>query len=98
MVVGCSVPLIGQRAGARRTLGSPPDETCAKADGFKDLDGEGVAYAAPYFYVVSSHGCGRSRGQFRLSSFVLARVQVDRRVNRSIAPAGRWPATTSRSG
>jgi len=77
MVVGDPVPLIGN-APDSRALGSPPDETCEKADDFKDLDGEGVAYAAPYFYVVGSHGCGRSRGKFRLSSFILARVRVDR--------------------
>jgi hypothetical protein len=77
MVVGDPVPLIGN-APDSRTLGSPPDETCEKADDFKDLDGEGVAYAAPYFYVVGSHGCGRSKGKFRLSSFILARVRVDR--------------------
>jgi len=77
MVVGDPVPLIGN-APDSRTLGSPPDETCEKADDFRDLDGEGVAYAAPYFYVVGSHGCGRSKGKFRLSSFILARVRVDR--------------------
>jgi len=76
MVVGDIVPLIGSAADPR-TLGRPPDETCEKADDFKDLDGEGVAYAAPYFYVVGSHGCGRSKGKFRLSSFILARVRVD---------------------
>jgi hypothetical protein len=77
MVVGDPVPLIGS-APDSRTLGRPPDETCEKADDFRDLDGEGVAYAARYFYVAGSHGCGRSRGKFRLSSFILARVRVDR--------------------
>jgi hypothetical protein len=77
MVVGDPVPLIG-RAPDSRTLGRPPDETCEKADDFKDLDGEGVAYAEPYFYIVGSHGCTRSKGKFRLSSFILARVRVDR--------------------
>jgi uncharacterized protein DUF3616 len=77
MVVGDVVPLIGSAADPR-TLGRPPDETCEKSDDFKDLDGEGVAYAAPYFYVVGSHGCGRSSDKFRLSSFILARVRVDR--------------------
>lgn len=77
MVVGDVVPLIG-RAADLTTLGRPPGETCEKPDDFKDLDGEGVAYAKPYFYVVGSHGCGRSKGKFRLSSFILARVRVDR--------------------
>jgi hypothetical protein len=34
-----------------------------------------VAYAAPFFYVVGSHGCSRHSNKFRLSSFVLARIQ-----------------------
>ncbi|MEH2521142.1 hypothetical protein V1279_006715 [Bradyrhizobium sp. AZCC 1610] len=90
MIVGNIVPLIGGAADPR-TLGRPPDETCVKADDFKDLDGEAVAYAEPYFYVVGSHGCGRSKGKFRLSSFILARVRVDRqgqpvdRAGRSLA-------------
>jgi hypothetical protein len=77
MVVGDPVPLIGSEPDPR-TLGRPPDETCEKSDDFKDLDGEGVAYAAPYFYVAGSHGCGRTKAKFRLSSFILARVRVNR--------------------
>jgi hypothetical protein len=77
MVVGDTVPLIGIEPDPR-TLGRPPDETCEETASFKDLDGEGVAYAAPHFYVVGSHGCGRNSGKFRLSSFILARVRVDR--------------------
>jgi hypothetical protein len=91
MIVGDIVPLIG-REPDQRTLGRPPDETCEKTDDFKDLDGEGVAYAAPYFYVVGSHGCGRSKGKFRLSSFILARVRVDRQgqpVDRAGRPLAR---------
>ena len=44
---------------------------------FKDIDGEGVAYARPFFYVVGSHGCSRKDAEFRVSSFILARVRVD---------------------
>jgi hypothetical protein len=77
MVVGDIVPLIGSAADPRRS-DDHRTKTCEKSDDFKDLDGEGVAYAAPYFYVVGSHGCGRSSGKFRLSSFILARVRVDR--------------------
>ncbi|WP_336487496.1 DUF3616 domain-containing protein [Methylobacterium nigriterrae] len=45
--------------------------------GFRDLDGEGVAYAAPYFYVVGSHGCARKDRTAVRSAFVLARLRVD---------------------
>ncbi len=35
---------------------------------------EAVAFAAPYYYVVGSHGCSRKKGEFRASSFILARL------------------------
>jgi hypothetical protein len=87
MIVGRSVALIG-KAPDSRTLGSPPDETCKEVDDFDEMDGEGVAYAEPYLYVVGSHGCSRSKGKFRLSSFILARVRVDRQ-GQPVDSAGR---------
>ena len=77
MEVGDVVPLIGDEEDDK-TLGSPPKDICEGKPKFKNLDGEGVAYAPPYFYVVGSHGCGRNSGKFVLSSFILARVRVDR--------------------
>lgn len=77
MEVGDTVPLIGDEADGR-TLGSPPEDICKGKPRFENLDGEGVAYAAPYFYVVGSHGCGRNSGKFAPSSFILARLRVDR--------------------
>ncbi|WP_083743830.1 DUF3616 domain-containing protein [Methylobacterium radiotolerans] len=44
---------------------------------FKDLDGEGVAYVKPYFYIVGSHGCSRKKNKIRYSSMILVRVHVD---------------------
>src|SRR5262249_29164669 len=44
---------------------------------FKDLDGEAVSYAAPYFYIVGSHGCSRKKAKFRISTFLLTRLKVD---------------------
>jgi hypothetical protein len=76
MEVGDTVPLINDNDD--RTLGSPPKDICKGKPKFKNLDGEGVAYAAPYFYIVGSHGCGRNDGKFALSSFILARLRVDR--------------------
>lgn len=73
---GWTIALIGGRPSAA-TLGSPPTGLCAKQGGFGEFDGEGVAFAAPYFYVVGSHGCGRNTGEFRLSSFQLARIKLD---------------------
>ncbi|MDR7035696.1 hypothetical protein J2X36_000432 [Methylobacterium sp. BE186] len=64
----------------RRTIhGRKPKRLgCSQGKGgFKDLDGEGVAYAAPYFYVVGSHGCARKDRTAVKSAFVLARLRVD---------------------
>jgi hypothetical protein len=77
------LPLIGSDK-SDKTLGKPPEksESTCKADDFEELDGEGVAYSAQgetrYFYVVGSHGCSRKKGKFRQSSFILARVLVDK--------------------
>jgi hypothetical protein len=87
MEPGDVVPLIGDEAGDR-TRGYPPEGICKGKSKFKDLDGEGVAYAAPYFYVVGSHGCGRKDGKFVLSSFILARLRVDR-LGQPVDDAGR---------
>ncbi|MBE7200253.1 MAG: DUF3616 domain-containing protein [Parafilimonas terrae] len=80
LVAGPTVDLIGEEPD-KATLGTElnPKEKplCEKKDSFKDLDGEGVAYAAPYFYVVGSHGCSRKKDKFRLSSYILARIRVE---------------------
>ena len=78
LMVGPTVTLIGKDP-SPDTLGKKPKakNMCDEKDGFKDLDGEGVAYAEPFFYVVGSHGCSRKSDKFRLSSFILARVGSD---------------------
>ena len=76
LAAGKVIPLIGDEHDPR-TFGSPPDETCGGEGKFKNLDGEGVAYAEPFFYVVGSHGCSRRKDKFELSSFILARIRVD---------------------
>ena len=76
---GAMVPLLG----AAQPVGRAPDLGC---DGVKkptDLDGEAVAEANRVFYVIGSHGCGRSKGAFRASSFTIARVSPDGRVDLS---------------
>lgn len=71
------LPLIGKEPDDR-TVGAPPETECPVNKGkFSEFDGEGVAYAAPYFYIVGSHGCSRNGNEFKLSSFLLARVKVD---------------------
>jgi hypothetical protein len=79
MAVGQPVTLIGDAPDDEHTLGSPPAKVgCSAGPGeFGELDGEGVAFSAPYFYVVGSHGCARKKNEFRLSSFILSRVRVD---------------------
>jgi hypothetical protein len=74
---GETIDLVGDKPGDG-VLGSPPEANCPAGEGeFGEFDGEGVAYAEPYFYVVGSHGCGRRTGKFVLSSFLLARIRVD---------------------
>jgi Protein of unknown function (DUF3616) len=76
LIVGRPIDLIGDQPDPN-TLGTSPDLKCKEVDDFDNLDGEGVAYSKPHFYVIGSHGCSRSKGKFRLSSFILARVRVD---------------------
>jgi hypothetical protein len=72
---GAVLPIIG-RVAPDNAVGTPPSITCAGVKKFSDLDGEGVAYGDQQFYVVGSHGCSRNSNNFRLSSFVLARVSM----------------------
>lgn len=76
------VNIIGKHPSGK-TLGTAPalDSCPSKKKGFKDLDGEGVAHAAKYFYVAGSHGCSRKKGGFLLSSFILARIDADDVIN-----------------
>jgi hypothetical protein len=58
---------------------APADTACGAGGGkFKDLDGEAVAYAKPFFYVVGSHGCSRKSQKFHPSAFLLVRLPVDK--------------------
>ncbi|MFF9553667.1 DUF3616 domain-containing protein [Methylobacterium fujisawaense] len=76
---GDDVELIGKKASSS-TLGQKPNiSTCPGGeDDFGELDGEGISYNPPYFYVVGSHGCSRKKRKFKLSSFVIARFSIDK--------------------
>ena len=75
---GEEIRLIGESPDPETVGARPRSVPCPKiTHDFEELDGEGVAYAAPYFYVVGSHGCSRKKGKFHLSSFILARIRVD---------------------
>lgn len=95
ITAGRKYRLIGPKANDD-TLGAEPDiATCPEGQKkFKELDGEGVAYAKPYFYVVGSHGCTRGGEAFRPSLFILARLRVDDR-GRAIGADGRPTKTPS---
>ena len=70
------IPLIGESEDDV-TFGTSPDVECANGEvAFGDLDGEAVAFAAPYFYVVGSHGCSRKNGEYSASAFALARLST----------------------
>ena len=73
-VAGDPMPLVGESDGDV-TFGTRPEVDCPSGDGaFGEFDGEAVAFAAPYYYVVGSHGCSRKKGEYRASSFILARL------------------------
>jgi hypothetical protein len=87
VIVGPKIPLLGRSAPAG-TPGEPQPVTCRSgAAPFRDLDGEGVAFAAPYFYVVGSHACSRN-GKSRDSIFLLARLRTDAK-GRAVDARGR---------
>jgi hypothetical protein len=74
LVAGDPIPLLGNSE-SEVTFGMRQDVDCPHGRGeFGELDGEAVAFAAPYYYVVGSHGCSRKKGEFRASSFILARL------------------------
>jgi hypothetical protein len=74
---GKIIRLIGKQA-SDDTLGMAPDPRLFdEPEDFGELDGEAVAYVAPYFYVTGSHGFSRKKGKFAPSSFILARIRVD---------------------
>lgn len=45
------------------------------ADGFEELDGEGIALSGDMLYVTGSHSC-TGKGKYKASAYVLARVKV----------------------
>jgi Protein of unknown function (DUF3616) len=97
MAAGARLPLISRKP-SKDTVGQPSVEThCSVGKRkFRDLDGEAVAYAAPFFYVVGSHGCSRHSNKLRSSSFILARVP-DARVADPSATATSDPSNVETS-
>jgi hypothetical protein len=75
ITAGPRLSLVGKKP-SNDTIGQPPGRIgCSGGEGrFKDMDGEAVAYASPYFYVVGSHGCSRHSDKFHSSAFILARI------------------------
>jgi hypothetical protein len=59
--------------------------------GKRDVDGEAVAYAAPYWYVIGSHGCARKKRTFSPPAFmvyrVIARAQSSEAASSAVAAA-----------
>jgi hypothetical protein len=89
---GPEIRLVGASPSAETLGAAPTEHRCSEGKGrFFELDGEGVAYAAPYFYVIGSHGCSRRGSKFKPSAFVLARIRFDG----SSPPTGREPVETT---
>ena len=92
IIPGPTVAMVGDQPSGT-TIGAPPQRMACSAGevAFSDLDGEAVAYAEPYFYVLGSHGCSRRR-EFHPSRFILARVRIDDQ-GRAVDEAGREAAS-----
>jgi hypothetical protein len=78
LIGGDKIILIGSQT-AKTTFGKAPAglQCSGGAASFKDLDGEAATYAAPFVYIVGSHGCSRKKAKFRASAFIVARVRLD---------------------
>jgi hypothetical protein len=77
LIAGEDVDLIGTAAPID-AAGTTPTVACAGGNAdWGEFDGEAVALGPAHFYLVGSHGCGRSKDTFRASSFLVARVPLD---------------------
>jgi len=96
MIGGHKLQLIGRQPSDAIIGPEPREVECSDGKAkFKDLDGEGVAFAESHFYISGSHGCSRNSNKFRLSSFILARFRVD--AQGRVVDRDGTPVETSRS-
>ena len=105
LVVGDKVRLIGDGPAANIVGKAPANPGCSDGQGkFKDLDGEGLAFAHPFFYVVGSHGVRRKRTResftspasySRASPRMTSASQV--RTSPTTSPASRPPFGSAKS-
>ncbi len=71
-------------------LGTRPRGLCDKEQGFGEFDGEAIAIAGDQLYLTGSHACSRAKGQFRPSSFLLARARAEPREQRAEDVTRTW--------
>lgn len=71
-------------------LGTQPRGLCEKEQGFGEFDGEAIAIARDQLYLTGSHACSRAKGQFRPSSFILARARAEPREQRAEDVTRTW--------
>ena len=57
-------------------LGRMPQSICNATAKLNEFDGEAVALAGTDILVIGSHACSRKKGEFRPSSFMLARARA----------------------
>lgn len=85
LTAGAVVPLLPADRDALHAVGTAPDSGDPGPDRYI-LDGEGVAWLGPHFYVTGSHSIhdwvtpeGRKRADYRRSAHLVARVSRDGR-------------------
>lgn len=85
LTAGTLVPLLPADRGALTAVGTAPDDGDPGPDRYI-LDGEGVAWLGPHYYVTGSHSIhdwvtpeGKKRADYRRSAHLVARVTRDGR-------------------
>ena len=80
LTAGALVPLLPADHNALVAVGAPPDDGAPGPDRYI-LDGEGVAWLGPHYYVTGSHSihdwdapAGKKRADYRRSAHLVARV------------------------
>jgi len=69
------IEFVKKNEDGKNVLGKARVPNCSEADKFDELDGEGVAIAGDFIYVVSSHSCSGG-GEYKPSSYLLVRFKA----------------------
>src|SRR5262249_45676991 len=70
------IPMIDRKDAGEGIFGKPRDEACDEQDDdFEEADGEGIAVAGDYVYIIGSHSCS-GKGKYKPSSYLITRRKL----------------------